>query len=49
MHTQAIKRLHRIGQTKEVTVEFIYMRDTVEEIMLGKEWTKGRCLCKACI
>lgn len=43
---QAIKRLHRIGQTKEVTVEFIYMRDTVEEIMLTKEWAKGMYVCR---
>ncbi len=34
MYVQAINRVHRIGQTREVTVTHLVMRDTIEEAIM---------------
>ena len=39
---QAIKRAHRIGQTREVFVETIVLKDTIEEELLNRREEMGK-------
>lgn len=44
---QAWKRVHRIGQTKDVKAYFIYLKDTVEEYMDDVLYQKRRTIATA--
>lgn len=44
---QAWKRVHRIGQTKDVDAYFIYLKDTVEEYMDNIVYQKRRTIATA--
>ncbi|KAK1849666.1 hypothetical protein CCHR01_07721 [Colletotrichum chrysophilum] len=35
---QALARVHRIGQTREVTTVRLYMRDSFEKVSFVTEW-----------